>query len=45
MQSLGAELAPLAGYVEVVDPPELRAELARLGAQLRAVYGPGTVSS
>ncbi|MEA2825907.1 MAG: hypothetical protein QOG43_346 [Actinomycetota bacterium] len=39
VQSLGAEMAGLAGYVEAVDPPELRAELARLAAALSAVYG------
>ena len=39
VRSLAAEIAGLAGYVEVVDPPELRAELARLAAELSAVYG------
>ena len=42
--SLAAELAALAGHVEAIDPPELRAELARLGAALTAAYG-GAVSS
>ena len=39
VRSLAADLASFAGYVEVVDPPELRAELARLGSALTAVYG------
>ncbi len=41
VESLAADMAGMAGYVEVVDPPELRAELARLGAALAAVYGGG----
>ena len=40
VHSLAAELAPLAGHVEAVDPSELRVELARLGTELTAVYGP-----
>ncbi len=39
VQSLAAELAGMAGHVEVVVPPELRAELARLGAALTTTYG------
>jgi predicted DNA-binding transcriptional regulator YafY len=39
VQSLAAEMAGLAGHVEVVDPPEVRAELARLAGALTAVYG------
>ncbi len=39
---LGALAGQLAGFgarVEVVDPPALRDELARIGAELRATYG------
>ncbi len=39
-RALAAELAPFAGEVEVVDPPEVRLELARLGSALTAAYGP-----
>lgn len=38
--SLAADLAAFAGDLEVIDPPEVRAELARLGAALTAAYGP-----
>jgi predicted DNA-binding transcriptional regulator YafY len=37
--SLAAEIAGLGGAVEVVEPPELRERLARVGAELTATYG------
>jgi predicted DNA-binding transcriptional regulator YafY len=37
--ALAAEIAGLATLVEVLDPPELRAELGRLGARLVDTYG------
>ena len=40
IRSLGGELAGLGAAVEVVDPPELRDFLARLGRELSTTYGP-----
>lgn len=37
--SLAAELAGFGAAVELVEPPEVRAELARIGAELAATYG------
>lgn len=37
--ALAGELAPFAGHIEVIDPPEVRDALARLGETLSAVYG------
>lgn len=39
-RSLAAEIAGLGHEVEVVEPPELRAELARIGRELVACYEP-----
>ena len=39
-ESLAGEIAGLGGAIEVVDPPELRDRLARVGAELTATYGP-----
>jgi predicted DNA-binding transcriptional regulator YafY len=39
VESLAGEIAGLGGAVEVVDPPELRDRLARIGAELVATYG------
>jgi predicted DNA-binding transcriptional regulator YafY len=36
--SLAAEIAGFGSAVELIDPPEVRAELARIGAELAAVY-------
>ena len=36
--SLAAEIAGFGDLLEVVDPPELRARLATIGAELRALY-------
>lgn len=38
---LAQQLAGWGGAIEVIDPPEVRAELARLGAELLERYGPG----
>ena len=46
VESLAGELAGLGHGVEVVDPPELRAQLARIGAELAALYaGRATAST
>lgn len=37
--SLTAELAGFGGRVEILQPPDARAELARLGAELAGLYG------
>jgi predicted DNA-binding transcriptional regulator YafY len=37
--SIASELASFGGLVEVVGPDELRAELARIGAELTRLYG------
>lgn len=37
---LAVELAGFGGAVEVLDPPEVRAELARIARELTEVYGP-----
>jgi predicted DNA-binding transcriptional regulator YafY len=37
--SLAGEIAGLGGAVEVLEPPELRERLARVGAELTATYG------
>jgi hypothetical protein len=34
VESLGGELAGLAPWIEVVEPPEVRAHLARIGVEL-----------
>jgi predicted DNA-binding transcriptional regulator YafY len=39
VESLASEIAGLGGGLEVVDPPELRDRLARVGAELTATYG------
>jgi predicted DNA-binding transcriptional regulator YafY len=39
VDSLAGEIAGLGGAVEVLDPPELRDRLARVGAELAATYG------
>lgn len=39
--ALAEQLAGWGRTVEVLDPPELRTELARIGAELVAAYGPG----
>lgn len=38
-QAIAAELAALGDTVEVAEPGEVRAELARIGAELTALYG------
>ena len=38
LMSLAGEIAGLGAHLEVVEPPELRAELARIGAELTAAY-------
>ncbi|MFB3739153.1 MAG: helix-turn-helix transcriptional regulator [Candidatus Velamenicoccus archaeovorus] len=38
-ESLAAELAPFGDRVEVLEPPEVRTLLARMGAELTALYG------
>ncbi len=38
VEPLAAEIAGFGNLLEVVDPPELRARLAELGAALRALY-------
>ena len=40
LQSLAGEIAGFGAYLEVIDPPELRDELARIGAALLAAYPP-----
>jgi predicted DNA-binding transcriptional regulator YafY len=40
LESLAAEIAGLGAAIEVVDPPELRQHLARVGHELGATYGP-----
>ena len=37
--ALAGELAGLGGRVDIVEPPEVRDELARIGAELTARYG------
>jgi predicted DNA-binding transcriptional regulator YafY len=39
IDALAGEIAGFGAAVEVVDPPELRARLARIGAELSARYG------
>ena len=39
VESLAGEIAGLGDALEVLDPPELRARLARVGAELTATYG------
>jgi predicted DNA-binding transcriptional regulator YafY len=41
IESLAGEIAGLGGELEVIDPPELRDRLARLGAELTATYHDG----
>ena len=38
---LGRDLAGWGGLVEVLEPPEVQAVLARIGSELAARYGPG----
>ena len=46
VESLAGELAGLGHGVEVVEPPEVRAQLARIGAELAALYaGRATAST
>jgi predicted DNA-binding transcriptional regulator YafY len=40
-RSLAGEAAGLGGLLEIVGPPEVREELAAIGAQLAALYGAG----
>jgi predicted DNA-binding transcriptional regulator YafY len=40
IESLAGEIAGLGAAIEVVDPPELRQRLARVGVELTATYGP-----
>ncbi len=39
VESLAGEIAGLGGALEVLDPPQLRDRLARVGAELTATYG------
>ena len=39
VRSLAGEIAGLGAAIEVLDPPELRAELGRIGRELGATYG------
>jgi predicted DNA-binding transcriptional regulator YafY len=39
LESVAGELAGFGGAVEVLSPPEVRAELARIGCELAARYG------
>ena len=39
VRALAGELAGLGSALEVLSPPELRAELANIGTELRALYG------
>jgi predicted DNA-binding transcriptional regulator YafY len=39
IESLASEIAGLGAALEVVDPPELRDRLARVGAELTTIYG------
>jgi predicted DNA-binding transcriptional regulator YafY len=39
-EALGAELASFGARVEVIEPPQVRAELAKLGAELIELYAP-----
>lgn len=43
--TLASELASFGARVEVVDPAEVREELARLAADLMRVYGPGPTAT
>ena len=38
IDALAGEIAGFGAAVEVVDPPELRAELARIASELAALY-------
>ena len=40
LQSLAGEIAGFGAHLEVIEPPELRDELARIGAELLAAYPP-----
>jgi predicted DNA-binding transcriptional regulator YafY len=44
-QSLAAELAGFGAGVELIDPPEVRTELARIGAELVAAYSGGRTAA
>ena len=39
VRALAGEIAGLGGHLEVLDPPELRDQLAAIGAELSATYG------
>lgn len=43
--SLAAELAGFGANVQLLDPPEVRAELARIGNELAAAYAPASSQS
>jgi predicted DNA-binding transcriptional regulator YafY len=45
LQSLAGEIAGLGARLEIIDPPELREELARIGAELTASYRPSRLRS
>jgi hypothetical protein len=40
LRALAGEIAGLGVHLEVLDPPELRDQLAAIGAELSATYGP-----
>ena len=40
LEAMAAEVAGLGADLEVIDPPELRQQLARLGHDLTGMYGP-----
>jgi predicted DNA-binding transcriptional regulator YafY len=42
--ALARELCPFGAMVEVDQPPAVREQLARLGAELSGLYGPVRVS-
>ena len=41
--ALAAEIAGFGSLVEVLDPPEVRAHLARIATELAGTYGPASV--
>lgn len=45
VEALAAEIAGFGGWIEVHDPPELRAALAAIGTDLTATYGSGALGS
>lgn len=42
LRALAGEIAQLGAHLEVLDPPELREQLAAIGAELSATYGAST---